>query len=178
MHHERKRAKRVEKTENEKNTREMDHFGPPFGGGYAPSRVVVGVGRGAGRGAGRAPDWPLARLLQILDDATSRTLRTAVRAAPQRDERDERQMPQMPQMPHGPHRERCDLYARKAICHLRRADEHVLAGHRGGRRGKSGRAAAAEAAAAHHARAREYAQKAACIRCGERDTIKYMQGDR
>jgi hypothetical protein len=120
-------------------------------------------------------------LLQILDDATSRTLRTAVRAAPQRDERDERnerQMPQMPQMPHGLQREKCDLYARKAICHLRRADEHVLAGHRGGRRGKSGRAAAAEAAAAHHARAREYAQKATCIRCGERDTIKYMQGDR
>ena len=143
-----------------------------LGGGYAPSRVVVG-GRGAGRGAGRAPDWPLARLLKILDDATSRTLRTAVRTAPQRDEREERQMP------HGLQREKCDLYARKAICHLRRADEHVLAGHRGGRRGKSGRsAAAAEAAAAHHARAREYAQKATCIRCGERDTIRYMQGDR
>ena len=125
------------------------------------------------RGAGRAPDWPLARLLKILDDATSRTLRTAVRTAPQRDEREERQMP------HGLQREKCGLYARKAICHLRRADEHVLAGHRGGRRGKSGRsAAAAEAAAAHHARAREYAQKATCIRCGERDTIRYMQGDR
>ena len=130
-------------------------FGP-FGGGYAPSRVVV-----AGRGAGRAPDWPLARLLQILDDATSRTLRTAVRPVPV-PERDERE-----QMPHGLQREKCDLYARKAICHLRRADEHVLAGHRGGRRGKSGRAAgaaAAEAAAAHHARAREYAQKAYVIR--------------
>ena len=152
-------------------------FGP-FGGGYAPSRVVVagrGADRGADRGAGRAPDWPLARLLQILDDATSRTLRTAVRPVPV-PERDERE-----QMPHGLQREKCDLYARKAICHLRRADEHVLAGHRGGRRGKSGRAAgaaAAEAAAAHHARAREYAQKATCIRCGERDTIRYMQGDR
>ena len=147
-------------------------FEAVLGGGYAPSRVAVG-GRGAGRGAGRAPDWPLARLLKILDDATSRTLRTAVRTAPQRDEREERQMP------HGLQREKCDLYARKAICHLRRADEHVLAGHRGGRRGKSGRsAAAAEAAAAHHARAREYAQKATCIRCGERDTIRYMQGDR
>jgi hypothetical protein len=148
---------------------DANQFGRPFGGpfgGHAPSRVARGSGR-----VPRAGDWPVARLLQILDDATSRTLRTSVRTVP-----DKRRAEQP--MPHG-QVETCDLYARKAICHLRRADEHVLAGNRGGRRGRSRRRAAAEeAAAAHHARAREYALKATCIRCGERDTIRYMQGDR
>lgn len=105
-----------------------------------------------------APQWPLARLLRILDDATAREIGGSIARAPK---------PAPRQLAtQGTQEAKCDLYARKAICHLRRADEHIRSRDRShGRR----------AAASHHARAREYAKKAVCIKCGERETVRYLQ---
>jgi hypothetical protein len=103
-----------------------------------------------------APQWPLARLLRILDEARARD---GERVA--NDARAPREVPVR-----DTDAAKCDLYARKAICHLRRADEHLRSREKSrGRR----------AADAHYARAREYARKAVCIRCGERATVRYMQ---
>lgn len=105
------------------------------------------------------PQWPLARLLRILDEATSREIGGSIARAPARAPREV--------ATHGTQAAKCDLYARKAICHLRRADEHIRSRDRShGRR----------AAASHHARAREYARKAVCIKCGERETARYLEG--
>jgi hypothetical protein len=106
-------------------------------------------------------EWPLAKLLSILDDATARDIGTSIAHAPA-----PRHVARVPERMQGTQAAKCDLYARKAICHLRRADEHMRSRDRSrGRR----------AAASHHARAREYANKAVCIRCGERETVKYLQ---
>lgn len=93
-----------------------------------------------------AQRWPLATLLRVLDKATMGAPTVAVREIPA--ERHQKSAD----------RDRCDLYARKAICHLRRAD----ASHTG--------------AAAHVARAAEYARKAVCVRCGARATRRYELG--
>ena len=104
------------------------------------------------------PQWPLARLLRILDDATAREIGGSVARAPRPEPRQVATQ--------GTQEAKCDLYARKAICHLRRADEHTRSRDRSrGRR----------AAASHYARAREYAKRAVCIKCGERETVRYLQ---
>ena len=108
-----------------------------------------------------APQWPLARLLRILDEATSREIGGSIARAPARAPAPRQVATQ------GTQAAKCDLYARKAICHLRRADEHIRSRDRShGRR----------AAASHHARAREYAKRAVCIKCGERETARYLEG--
>ena len=105
----------------------------------------------------RVPEWPLAKLLRILDEATAREIGSSIARAP----RAPREVALR-----GTQAAMCDLYTRKAICHLRRADEHMRSRDRShGRR----------AAASHLARAREYARKATCIRCGERETVRYLQ---
>ena len=92
----------------------------------------------------RAQRWPLATLLRILDEATTGAVTTReVPAERHQSSADS---------------DRCDLYARKAVCHLRRAD------------------ASTSGAAAHVARAREYAHKAVCVRCGDRATRRYELG--
>lgn len=92
----------------------------------------------------RAQRWPLATLLRILDEATTGAVTTReVPAERHQSSADS---------------DRCDLYARKAVCHLRRAD------------------ASNTGAAAHVARAREYARKAVCVRCGARATRRYELG--
>jgi len=90
-----------------------------------------------------AQRWPLATLLRILDEATTGAVTTReVPAERHQSSADS---------------DRCDLYARKAVCHLRRAD-------------------ASTSGAAHVARAREYARKAVCVRCGDRATRRYELG--
>ncbi len=94
-----------------------------------------------------APHWPLADLLRILDEATARASRTS-RKRPRIEKARLVERALRPSQ-----RERCDFYARKALCHLRRADAHIQ------NRNK-------RAADAHHARARKYARSAVCVRCG------------
>lgn len=96
----------------------------------------------------RAPHWPLADLLRILDEATARTLRNSRPREPRIEKARLVERALRPSQ-----REKCDLYARKAICHLRRADAHIK------NRNK-------RAADAHHASARKYARSAVCVRCG------------
>lgn len=106
-----------------------------------------------------AAEWPLARLLRILDEATARDGGAPVMVARHAP----RELPMSRTQA-----AKCDVETRKAICHLRRADEHLRA--RDKSRGR-------RAAAMHYARAREYAKKAVCVRCGERETVRYLQGE-
>ena len=108
--------------------------------------------------AADAAEWPLARLLRILDEATGRDGGAPAIARPAPRER----------AMSGTQKAKCAEHTGKAICHLRRADEHLRA--RDKSRGR-------RAAALHYARAREHAKKATCMRCGERETVRYLQGD-
>ena len=108
--------------------------------------------------AADAAEWPLARLLRILDAATVRDGGAPALARPGPRER----------AMSGTQKATCAEHTRKAICHLRIADDHLR-----GREKTRGK----RAAALHYARAREHAKKATCIRCGERETVRYLQGD-
>jgi len=88
-------------------------------------------------------DWEIADLIRILDEATRHTLAVPARV-PTR-------VPRVGRMGRA-QREKCDVYAQKAICHLRRADAHE-------------RRHAPDEANAHYARARSYARRAVCVRC-------------
>ena len=88
-------------------------------------------------------DWEIADLIRLLDEATRHTLAVPARA-PTR-------VPRVGRMGRA-QREKCDVYAQKAICHLRRADAHE-------------KRHATDAANAHYARARSYARRAVCVRC-------------
>lgn len=88
-------------------------------------------------------EWEIADLIRLLDEATRHTLAVPARA-PTR-------VPRVGRMGRA-QREKCDVYAQKAICHLRRADAHE-------------KRHATDAANAHYARARSYARRAVCVRC-------------
>ena len=95
--------------------------------------------------------WPLPALLRVLDEAVGRGGLAGLsglsnpRAIPP-----ERAVS-------GAQRAKCDLYARKAVCHLQRAEHST-------------------ARAAHIARALQYARKAVCVRCGKRAARRYELG--
>ena len=92
--------------------------------------------------------WPLPALLRVLDEAVGRGGLAGLsglsnpRAIPP-----ERAVS-------GAQRAKCDLYARKAVCHLQRAEHST-------------------ARAAHIARALQYARKAVCVRCGKHAARRY-----
>ena len=95
--------------------------------------------------------WPLPALLRVLDEAVGRGGLSGLSGL-----NNPRAIP-AERAVSGAQRAKCDLYARKAVCHLQRADT-------------------SKARAAHIARALEYARKAVCVRCGKRAARRYELG--